>query len=122
MTNNKVFANADGYTEMIWDGDQTGETVFDTIKESVKYNDALSSKGLPIKVLVDLTKVTSLDIGAEKQGVGAVSVIPFDKAAMYGGSDEIMEKVWGIIKYGGGEEKSKMFATREEAVEWLKNI
>lgn len=118
---NKVFSNDEGYTEIVFEGDQTSETMLATIKESLKYNDQLSSSGKPIKSLVDLTGMTSLDPGAAKQGIGGVATIAYDKIAVFGGSHDIIHKVGDILHLAGDESKTKMFNTREEALVWLKS-
>jgi len=118
---NRIFSNDEGYTEMVFEGDQTSETMFATIKESLQYDDQLSAVGKPIKTLVDLSQITALDAGASKQAIGGVAFTTYDKVAIFGGTEDIKHKVGDILHLAGDESKIKLFTTREEAVAWLKN-
>ncbi len=116
---NHVSLNPEGFTELIFEGPQTADSMLQVIQESLQYNNQLSQQGKPIKSLLDATKMTSLDPGAAKQAIGGASTISFDKSAIFGANVEIREKLIQILSLSGKNALVQLFDTRDEAVIWL---
>jgi hypothetical protein len=117
----RVFLNDLGIIEYVWEGDGNWKQYMELQQESAKIASDLESKGLPIKMIVDFTRLGSF-VGEEITSVGKRSLadIPYTKCAGYG----IQPRHQTILDVIKEETRSnpgiiKDFPTREAALQWL---
>lgn len=115
----KIFVSPEGFTEIIFEGTQTAESISKMVEQSLIYNEKLSSAGKEIKTLVDLSAVDDIDSGAATRSITAFTTIDYDKVAIFGGKPEVIEKLADIMVLAGKELPVKQFSSREEAIAWL---
>lgn len=101
-------------------GDQTYQTIRYIIKESRLLALQLELDGKPINTLVDLSQVGNVDLGARRAGFEALTMLHFDKTALYGASNAVRTLTNFILKASGQSKKARQFATPAEALQWLK--
>lgn len=100
-------------------GDQTDKTVHQVVVETKKYIDQRQRAGLPILVLVDLTKLGELSLSARIEGGRAIRKIPYDKIAIFGAKLYVQRVVTLMARAVRKESKMKIFPTERAARAWL---
>lgn len=116
---NRIFINDEGFKEIVLEGDQTLETVKKLTEESSALDKQLLEKTGTIKVLIDATKLESLNMGAVQSSMQGVAFEPYDKVGMYGLPDSNKPIVDFILAIAADKNEFQVFDTREEAIKWL---
>jgi hypothetical protein len=114
---NKVFANPEGYLEIVLVGDQTGELFEKAYDQAIPILDEMRTKGQPVLGLFDLSRQTGFSLSSDKVAMELLEEVKYDKIAMY--SVPHREVTKGIIIATGKADTTKIFDTRDEAVAWL---
>jgi len=114
-----TFINPSGFIEQHYIGVQTGKTVTSGVRAAAAAVKKMHGKKKPALMLVDLSQVTSTDLSSHIAAVKGMKEVPFEKIAIYGPLTlQILLNTLAIVadKYA----KVHSFATRVEAVEWLR--
>ena len=119
--NNQVYLGDDGFIHLDYKGEQNYQTAKADQEPMDKLVRMLHQQGKKAYILVDATNVPKQDSGARKAAVEIVLSVPYDRVALYGGSPFIRNVAGLIVKAVGKSHKFGFFATREEAVKWLKS-
>jgi UDP-N-acetylmuramyl pentapeptide synthase len=119
---NKVFLNKNEYIEIIYEGDQTSETVNNVVDETLKIISILKKQNKPVKIINDLSKLGGSSMGARKTSAETLEKVKYDKVALFGANLFMKYLAILIIKASGMGEKVKYFDTREEAEKWLAEV
>lgn len=110
----------DDHIQIIFEGDQTYESVQKAVEESLKYNNQLELQNKPIHTIVDLTKIGKISAGARTAATKAAKSIFYEKAAVFGVNGIKKKLIQLVIDASGKGRVTKMFDSKEEAVNWLK--
>lgn len=108
-----------GYILVTLVGDQTQQTIEDSARECQKLAGQLTAEHKPILGLIDFTHENKFSTGANKATLEAMGSINYDRVAAFGTSHVLAEVTGLIIQALGKSDRTKVFATREEAVVWL---
>lgn len=118
--NNKLFLNEAGFQEMILIGEQTFESTTQTLEESLKLDQKLLSEKGYVKTLIDVSEMGNIDPRSVELAASNISNTEYDKIAVFGVKPSIKVFLDVIIIGAKKKDSVKIFSTREEAVEWLK--
>lgn len=114
---NQVFLVDQGYIEARLVGDQTDVTFRHLYNAVEPLLEKLRAKGKPIKGLIDMTEETGYSIASDKAALELLESIQYDKLAMcnppYAGVAQ------GIVLAMGRGDNTKVFSSREDALQWL---
>jgi UDP-N-acetylmuramyl pentapeptide synthase len=116
---NEVSLNKDGYIEIIYEGDQTYESVNKVVQEVLKIITILKEQNKPVKLLNDLSELGGSTYGSRKASAEALLKAEYDKVALFGANLFMKYLSILIIKASGKDSTVKYFDTREEAERWL---
>lgn len=114
-----IFINPDGYIEIKLVGKQTEGEFRRIYAEALPLMDQARDKFGKVLCLFDMTEETGFTIGSNKVAMEILEEAPYDKIAMY--NVPFYEVAKGIIIAIGKGDRTKLFKTRREAVEWLKS-
>lgn len=117
---NIVSIDASGYLRQAYRGDQTDQTMSETLAELYKLANKLRKAGKEVYGVVDLSALGNMTPSARKMATEAVRNFPYDKAAIFGGSTFNKSLVSLVLLAAGKSRKIKMFVTEAEALKWLK--
>ncbi len=109
----------EGYICVALVGDQTYQTIDALRIETERMVEKLKVEHKRLLGLVDLTKQTGFNTGSNKAALEALSIIEYEKSALVSDNKLFAELAKMIISALGKNDKTKFFATREEAVAWL---
>lgn len=110
---------ADYYETMTMVGDQTYQTIGHLIGQSVQYHDRLRKLDKPIRVLIDVTKMGKLNLGAIESATIGLHDLPYDRLAVFGLSSKNDKIVQWLVRKTANPNKVKLFESHDEALEWL---
>jgi hypothetical protein len=116
---NTVTLAPEGYICVKLVGDQTHKTIEDSAKECVEFAGELRALHHPLLGLIDFSHEGKFSTGANKATLDAMSLISYDRVAMFGTSKVLAEVSRLIIQALGKANKTMVFTTREEALAWL---
>lgn len=119
----KTVVNPAGLIEQEFVGSQTPQEILAAIKEIGSQARKLEKSGKPVLILVDLSRVTNIDLskntrGARMAGLRAMRSVKFVRAAICG-SPTIQVLVSTLSLVAGVHAKVKVFNNRADALEWL---
>jgi UDP-N-acetylmuramyl pentapeptide synthase len=117
---NSITYNPDGYADIAIIGDQTYMTFVNVKNDADDILDRLSQEGRPRLVLIDLSQQGSHSADTNRAAMEMMEVSNYDKIALYGASKILEEITKAIIMAMGKGHKTKIFATRDDALAWLK--
>lgn len=121
----QVFTNPAGFIEEKFIGLQTPESVTLAVDKLIKMTRQLAAQKKPVYVLVDLSEVPKVNLTAQmklaqKGMVKSMQIERYDKVAVYGNpGSQIVVNTLALI--AGKRDKIRVFATRIEALKWLKS-
>ena len=120
----KIFVSPAGFIETHFTGNQTPDSVIDAVEELVKRAKKLKVRKELVLVLVDVTDVPKIDISkrmarAHQQAVKAMTTADYDRIAVYG-NVAVQILVNTLVMIAGKRDKIRVFASRIEALKWLK--
>ena len=116
---NRVFIDKTDVIRIVTVGSQTYESVKQIERDVRVISDKLRAQGKPVKILDDLTLMTSQNMGARKAALELMSLLPTGKIAIFG-SSRIVRHVANLIITASGKTNSvKQFETEELALKWL---
>jgi len=120
----RIFVNPSGFIETHFIGNQTPDSVIGAVEELVKRAEKLKLRHELVLVLVDVTKVPKIDISgkmanARKEAVKAMTSAEYDRIAVYGNM-AVQIMVNTLVLIAGKRDKIRVFASRIEALRWLK--
>jgi len=114
-----TFMNPAGFVEQHYIGAQTGRTVSTAVAADMKLVKKLQKQNKEALILVDLTEVTSTNLQSHKAAIKGMTIVPYRRVSIYGPLPlRILLNTLGIV--ADRHENVKAFATRSEAIEWLK--
>jgi len=116
---NSVKLAKDGYIAVTLVGNQTQQTIEDSALQCQRLADQLRTEGKPVLGLIDFTHEDKFSTGANKATLDAMGSINYDRVAAFGKSRVLAEVTELIIQALGKTDRTKVFATREEALAWL---
>jgi len=121
----RTIYNPSGFIEQHFIGVQTPQPVLDAVDELVKRAAKLKSQNKPALVLVDVTKVPKIDVSdrmlkARRSAVKAMREAKYDRVAIYGALP-VQVMVNTLVLIAGKRDKIRVFASRDEALKWLKS-
>ena len=119
METPKASISAEGYIEISLSGDLTSVTIEELERQILPLVDQLQRQGKPILSLVDLSGAGNYSPGSNKASMNLMENIPYEKVAMYGANFALKEAVKLITIAMGKGDNTKIFDTREQALEWL---
>lgn len=120
-----TFDNPAGFIEQHYHGVQSADSVIRAVEELVKRAKRLRVKKEDVFILVDVSEVPKIDISgkmsrARQEAVNAMKDAEYDKIAVYGNvAVQIMVNTLALI--AGRRDKVRVFASRIEALKWLKS-
>lgn len=120
-----TFHNPAGFIEQHFQGIQSAESVIGAIEDLVSRAKALKNKKKTVFILVDLSEVPKIDASskmsrARQEAVNAMKEADYDKIAVYGDTAiQILVNTLALI--AGERDKVRVFASRVEALKWLKS-
>lgn len=120
-----TFDNPAGFIEQHIKGRQSADSVMGAVEDLVKRSMKLKVKKKLVLILVDVTDVPGIDTSgkmteASKEAVEAMMDAEYDKVAVYGDiAVQILVNTLAII--AGKRDKIRVFASRVEALKWLKS-
>jgi hypothetical protein len=118
-TGGTVTYEPEGYVCVSLVGDQSYQTIDALRIETEHLVNRLKAGNKRLLGLVDLTKQTGFNTGSNKAALEALSKIEYEKAALVSDNKLFAELAKMIISALGKNDRTKFFATREEAVPWL---
>ena len=119
METPKASISAEGYIDVSLSGDLTAVTIEELERQIVPLVDQLKRQGKPIRSLVDLSGAGKYSPGSNKASMNLMENIPYEKVAMYGANFALKEAVKLITMAMGKSDNTKIFDTREQALDWL---
>lgn len=119
MKNQIKLNGTDFYEEMTLAGDQTYDSIGYIIGQSVQLHDRLRQIEKPILVLIDVTEMGKMNLGAIESASIGLHNLPYDRLAAYGMNEKNSKIVHWLIRKTTDPNKVKLFDDRESAVKWL---
>ena len=116
---NRMFLNKDGYIEVQIEGDQTYMSFENLQPTALQILDELQKDGKERLGLIDITKQGSFSADSNRAAMEILEAINYDRVAIFGAPRFLQEVTSAIILAMGKGDNTKIFATREEAVNWL---
>lgn len=119
---NRIFIDPEGwFVNFVPDGDQNAETMAYLVNESLKVNQQLTEKNMPVKTIVDLSGVGKIDYGARKSGLEGLTKVQYHRLALVAAKTVFLKNLAKfVITLSRKGNNTRYFDTREEAIEWLK--
>ena len=114
---NKVFVNPEGYLEVVVVGEQTAESFQDIWKVAEPLLGVMKVENKRLLALLDLTFQTGFSVRSDKAAMELLEQIPYEKIAMFNVPHREVTK--SIILATGKSDNTKIFDSRQEAVNWL---
>lgn len=114
-----IYIDNDGIMCMSYKGDQTAETIQETVGRAKLLIEKIKQKNKLALILVDLHKLGSINAEARRVGSEALTQIPYDRIAIFGASRFLRYMVTLIIKGSGKSDVVRYFAAEPEARKWL---
>ena len=115
----KIFLSSEGYVEIVLIGDQTAQMFEEIYAEFIPLQEELEAQNKPVLGLFNLTDETGFSLSSNKAALEILEKIDYDRVAMYNVPHYNVTD--GIIMAAGKSHNTKLFKTREEAVNWLLN-
>ncbi len=116
---NTSIVRSDDIILSVYQPEQTYQTIHDITEQTRVLTAQLRTEHKPVKIMIDVSQVTSQDTGARKAAMEGISSLDYDKMAVFGASIFIKHVASFIIQATGKVDKVKYFNTEEEAVHWL---
>ena len=119
-----TFLGPSGIVEQHFVGSQNPSDILEAIQELGVYSKKLQKQDKPLLILVDVSKVTRVDLskrmqGARKAGIEAMRSVGYEKAAVCGPlSVQILVSTMALV--AGVHSKVKVFDNRVNALRWLR--
>lgn len=117
---NRAFVNDQNIIEVILDGDQTAETIAESVHLAKGCADILRRQGRPIDMLFDFGTVGKTSIAARKRSVVAMGEIPYHKMAGINASPLVAFITNTVAAVTGNSNRSRHFKDRASALRWLR--
>ena len=112
----------DDFIEIVLEGPQTEANV----RQLMKLDDAVIDKfvrsGKPLRILVDLSQLTSVGLSGFTAAAKNMEdrKVDYQRVALYGIHLDIVKELAELfMKMFGDSDKMKIFDTREQALAWL---
>ncbi|HSW89670.1 MAG TPA: hypothetical protein VLH19_02240 [Patescibacteria group bacterium] len=116
---NTVSLGPDNIIMAAYVGDQTEDTITQTWKETIPMVKELRDKGLPIKVILDLSKLTGQNSSARRAARDVLLQLAPDKMAVIGANTFIRYLAGFIFKATNMEKNIKQFPEMKDAAAWI---
>ena len=121
--NNKVFINKSELIEQMYVGDQTGDSVDQTlVKRTNPLIAQLKQRRKRILVLINLTKIGTPNASARLVAVNALKQLEYEKIAVYTDNLYIKYVAGFVIKASGRFNDVRTFDDRRNAIKWLNEM
>lgn len=119
--NPKVFLNKEGIIEFIWNGDLEWKAYVEALQYTYQLAMELESQGRSVNMIVDFARLGKLAPPGPQIAVRSLKDIPYRRIAGFGVKPE-HQPILDAIKEETRENKGVIrdFATREEALVWVK--
>ena len=117
---NSVSAKRKEILEIVYEGDQTYNTVNTTTTELGKVCTDYENQKRKFKILADISGLGYTNIGSRRALVEVVKNLEYEKIAFFGGNIYSRHLVDFVIQASGRMKKAKVFETKNDALNWLK--
>jgi len=120
---NKVFLNSDNIQEIIIEGDQHIEAFKAAMEESARLDEETKVRGIPLKSLVDISKMGELDRQVIYEALHNIINRDYVKSAIYGHYETHNPIVNFFLKDMEhiSNHRMRVFDDRTEALKWLRD-
>lgn len=109
----------DNYIEVKFVGDQSYDSVKNTIDEVKLASQEFINKDEWVRVLVDLTDQGKTTAGSRKASKEAYNYGAYDKIVLIGASSVMQAFLNAVIKASGRQSSAKLENNRDKALAWL---
>src|SRR5579872_5525757 len=114
-----TFINPAGFVEQHYRGDQTKKTVSHGVASIHRLANKVKSGGKEPLLLVDISEVTSTDIGSHMAAVKGMKNVPYKKLAIYGPLQlQVLLNTLAIV--ADKHDQARAFNNRADALRWLR--
>lgn len=117
---NRTFIDDDGLLWQVYEGDQDGETLDKTLRQTEAIMQVLLAKKTAINILVDISKMGSQNLASRKAAAKAMKTWPFHKVAVFGTNTYLQHVVNLVAIATGHKHNVQFFANETLAKAWLK--
>ncbi len=116
----EVYVNAEGFIQIDYAPHATMENQADMQERILELASQFTEKGLPIKIMTNLSRVITFDPYAQGLAHRAIAGLNIVKTAAFGASPEIQTIHASLYAQGAKIDRIRYFPTREEALAWVK--
>lgn len=116
---NKVELDSEGYIYQKLKSDMTAKDLEEDLPKILELEKQLIKKGLPIKLLLDVSSKPKADTDARKAGVANLKKMNFEKLAIYGINPYLKYVIVFVLSASGQGDKIKAFKDERQARDWL---
>lgn len=116
---NRIFFNESGFVEVRIEGDQTYMTFENLRPTASEILDDLQKANKKRLGLIDVSEQGSFSPDSNRAAMELLESLNYDKIAIYGATKFLQDVTAAIILAMGKGNNTKIFATRDEALEWL---
>lgn len=116
---NHAFLNQKGIIEVSLEGDQTGESILQSVKDAKIHADTLKSRGRPIILLFDFGKLGKMNVEARRQAVKSLDLIDYHKMAGINANFITAFITNSVARVNGNLYRNRHFKNRQQAEKWL---
>jgi hypothetical protein len=118
-TENTVELQPEGYVLVTLVGDQNLQAIEAVTRRCRELVERLQYEQKPVWGLIDVSRQKGFDAGSNKAAMETLGQIDYDRAALCGANGVLTEVVKMLVMALGKDDRTKVFATSEEAVAWL---
>lgn len=117
---NRAFIDANDFIEVVLEGDQTAETIADSVRQAKVCAKKLSLAKKPINMLFDFGAIGKTTLDARRRSVKAMGEIPYHKMAGINASPLIAFISNSVALVTGNAYRTRHFKDRAQAERWLR--
>ena len=116
---NRITYNPEGYIEVTIEGEQSYMAFVNLKADAADMIKQLQNEGKRRLGLLDITKQENYTPDTNRAAMEILESLNYEKLAIFGGGKFLTEVAKAIVLAMGKAGNTKIFATRESAVEWL---
>jgi hypothetical protein len=116
---NRITYNQDGYIEVTIEGEQSYMAFVNLKADAADMIKQLQEEGKRRLGLLDITKQENYTPDTNRAAMEILESLNYEKLAIFGGGKFLTEVAKAIVLAMGKSGNTKIFSTRESAVEWL---
>lgn len=116
---NRIIYNPEGYIEVTIEGEQSYMAFINLKADAADMIKQLQNEGKRRLGLLDITKQENYTPDTNRAAMEILETLNYEKLAIFGGGKFLTEVARAIVLAMGKAVNTKIFSTRESAVEWL---